>query len=315
MWHRKTSVRNTAPLLVIVLALLFVSCAALLWTYIFYIPSLAPVVPQENLLLDPARNVHRAEDMIINFQPLRDDLRQFENDKNVSLYFEFMNTGANISVNKDADFYPASLLKLPVAMAAVKKTEKGQWKWDNELVLLGADKNEHFGELYRQPIGATFTIRELVRQMLAESDNTAYNIVLRNLEPDELSDINKHLGLDGFLARGEQISAKQYSVILRSLYTAAYLNEENSGELLTIMTHSKFRDYLGSAIPDGVLFSHKIGTSADRLVFLDAGIVYVPNRPYLLTVMVAGKNEEEAKKIMRAVSEKTYHYVVSYGKI
>lgn len=294
------------------LALMF----TLVWTYVFYIPSLAPVVPPaDNSLLDPSRNVHRAEDMIINFQSLRDDFRTFENDKNVSLYFEFLNTGANISVNKDVDFYPASLLKLPVAMAAVKKIEKGQWQWDNELVLLGADKNDHFGELYKQPIGATFTIRELMRQMLAESDNTAYDIVLRNLEPDELSDINKHLGLDGFLEKGEQISAKQYSVILRSLYTSAYLNEKNSEELLKIMTRSKFQDYLGVAIPDGVLFSHKIGTSANRLVFLDAGIVYVPNRPYLLTVMVAGKNEEEAKKIMRAVSEKAYNYVVSYGKI
>jgi len=44
-----------------------------------------------------------------------------------SVYFEYLPTGANISINKDAEFFPASLLKVPVAMAIAKKIDKREW--------------------------------------------------------------------------------------------------------------------------------------------------------------------------------------------
>lgn len=270
--------------------------------------------PSTHPLLDPARQFYEKGDLIINFQPLREKLNKIGEDPRISIYFEYLSSGANITVNKDADFYPASLLKVPVTMAAVKKIEKGEWKWENELVLLGSDKDNRFGELYKNPIGTTFTIRELINQMLIESDDTAYNIVLRNLEPDELGDIHKHLGLEGFLTTNEKISAKQYAVILRSLYNAAYLSEEDSNEMLQIMVNAKYRDYLGSAIPGDVQFAHKIGTSGQRLVFLDAGIAYVPRRPYLLVAMMETKDEEEAKNLMQTISKDAYDYVVGYAR-
>ena len=72
-------------------------------------------------LLNPARKLINQEDLIINIQSLRDELSEIGKNKNISIYFEYLPTGANISINKDAEFWPASLLKLPVAMAAGKK--------------------------------------------------------------------------------------------------------------------------------------------------------------------------------------------------
>src|SRR3989344_1301825 len=81
-------------------------------------------------LLNPARNIYHQEDLIINFQPLRDYLNDtYEADSNVSIYFEYLPTGSNISINKDAEFYPASLLKVPITMTVAKKIERGEWKW------------------------------------------------------------------------------------------------------------------------------------------------------------------------------------------
>src|SRR3989338_9878887 len=59
-------------------------------------------------LLNPARKLVEQEDLIINFQPLRDYLNdKYEADPNVSVYFEYLPTGASIAINKDAEFYPA----------------------------------------------------------------------------------------------------------------------------------------------------------------------------------------------------------------
>lgn len=264
-------------------------------------------------LLSPMSAIIDQKDMIINVQDLRDELTLVgDENPNISIYFEFLNTGANIAVNKDVEFFPASLLKLPLAMTAVKKIERGEWKWNNELVLMGPDKDNRFGELYKQPIGTLFTIEELVNEMLLNSDNTAYLMVLRNLEPDEFQKTQEHLGLQDFFSKSGKISAKKYAVILRSLYTASYLNREDSNKLITIITETKFKEYLGSAISDGIAFAHKIGVSTEENVYLDAGIVYVPKRPFLLSVMIQTQDKSFAEKKMYEISQKVFNYITSY---
>ncbi len=235
-------------------------------------------------------------------------------DFDVSVYFEYLSTGANIAINKDADFFPASLLKVPVAMAVAKKIEKGEWKWDNKLVLMATDKDEKFGNLYKQPTGSIFTIDELVRRSLSDSDNTANLILLKNLELTEINDAYTHMGLEGFLETDGNISAKKYSEILRTLYNSSYLSDENSEKILSYLAAKTFMEYLGSALPENIIFSHKIGIDAEKKIYLDSGIVYLANRPYILVVMTGSKTDEQAKDIMKDISDKVFNYIKNYNE-
>lgn len=267
----------------------------------------------EFTLLNPARKLFDQKDLIINVQPLRDYLNnKYETDSNVSVYFEYLPTGANIAISKDAQFYPASLLKIPVAMAAAKKVDKGEWRWDNKLVLMATDKDDKFGTLYQEPTGSVFTIEELVRRSLVDSDNTAHFILLRNLELAEINDVYAHMGLDGFLETDGSISAKRYSVILRSLYNSSYLTEANSQKIISNLSDEAFKDYLKGGIPENVRFAHKIGVDTDKKIYLDSGIVYLESRPYILIVMTKLKTEPQAKEVMKDVSTKVFSYVKNY---
>ena len=264
-------------------------------------------------LLNPARNFFKQEDLIINFQPLRDYLNdKYEVDSDVSVYFEYLPTGANIAISKDAEFYPASLLKVPVAMAVAKKIEKEEWKWGNELVLMSADKDKTFGTLYKEPSNSTHTIEDLIRRSLVDSDNTAHFILLRNLELSEVSMVYDHMGLEDFMKSDGKISAKRYAVILRALYNSSYLAEENSQKILSYLTQSPFKDYIQGGLPQDVVFAHKIGISGAEKVFLDSGIVYEQNRPYLLTMMIKNRDEQKSKEIMKDISRKIFDYVRNY---
>lgn len=298
-------------------ALVVILVAVNSWTFFYYIPksvnSLFIEMGNKYSFLNPARNFVKQEDLIINIQPLRDDLNEkYEADPNISVYFEYLSTGANIAINKDAEFWPASLLKLPVAMAVSKKIEKGEWKWSNELVLMNSDKNEKFGDLYKKPVGTRFKIEDLIKKTLTESDNTANFILVRNLEPEEFQDIYDHLGLSEFISSEGKISAKKYSVMFRALYNASYLSEENSQKLLSLMRESKFDEYVKSGLPEDILYAHKIGIVDDKNVFLDAGIVYIPKRSYILTVMVNTPDINFAQKTMKDISEKAYTYIFNY---
>ena len=93
-------------------------------------------------LLDPMRFFAEPRDLLTTVQPIREELRSiFEKEwlDSTSLYFEYVNTGANISINPDVRILPASLIKVPLAMAVMKKIERGDWKLYNELVMMKED--------------------------------------------------------------------------------------------------------------------------------------------------------------------------------
>lgn len=303
---------NTIILTVTILVLAITN----LWTTLYYVPGkpFSTSQPKDEYgLLNPARALFKSEDLIINVQPLRDYLNEkYEKDPNISIYFEYLPTGASIAINKDAEFYPASLLKVPVAIAVAKKIERDDWKWNNKLVLMSADRDEKFGTLYKEPTGSTFTIEELAKRSLTDSDNTAHFILVRNLEVKEIEDVYDHMGLKGFLSTSGNLSAKKYSVIFRTLYNSSYLSEKNSQKLLDYLSQSQFKDYIQSELPQEVPFAHKIGIDRDKNIFLDSGIVYSKDRPFLLTVMIKENDEKTAQKKMKDISKNIYTYVNNY---
>jgi beta-lactamase class A len=266
-------------------------------------------------LIDPARNFTPQEDFIVNIQPLREEVMRIVGAKGekISLYFEVLNTGANISINPAIGIFPASLAKLPLAMVVAKKVESGKWDWDNQLVLLDQDRDRSSGELYKRQVGTALTIEELLKELLVNSDNTAYAILLRNMESDDLGSIVSAVGLDELFMEGGKISAKEYSRLFRSLYTSSYLKRENSQKILDCLTATPFDEYLRSGLPEEVVFAHKIGENHYYNSYSDSGIVYLKNRPYMLSVMVETVDSPDEKQrvvnFMNEVSKTIYEYV------
>ncbi len=131
---------------------------------------------EEYPLIDPARNFIAQENFIVNLQPLREELRdlvRWEHPRQVSLYFEFLNSGANISINQDVRVWPASLPKVPMALAVAKKIERGEWELTDKFSIQEDDRDSRYGRLAGVPAGTVFTVEELLKAMLKDSDNTA----------------------------------------------------------------------------------------------------------------------------------------------
>lgn len=269
---------------------------------------------QQYPLLNPDRELYDQKDLIVNIQPLRDQLTEIGKDLGVSIYFELLNTGANIAINKDVQIWPASLMKIPIALAVMRKVEAGEWNMDKDFVLMEGDKNQIFGNLYKSPTGTHFTLKKLLDEMLINSDNTARNIFVRSISPGDLDDVLEHLGVEFDYRNDGQITAKRYSIFWRALFSSTYLNPESSHVLIKIMSQSSANNFLAKGVPSETIFSHKIGVLYAEKIYADSGIIYVTNRPYILTVMIDGHSQDEAEKIMKDISEKTFKYVSQYPK-
>lgn len=298
----------------IIIVLIITNLSATGW--LFYEKARSTKVVNQYPLIDISRNFIPQENFIVNIQPLREELNAIverEGKDSISLYFEFLNTGANISINPNLSVWPASLIKVSIALAVMKKIEYGEWAFSSKLELTEEDKDMNYGKLFEKPTGTRLSIDNLLTEMLVASDNTARRVFLRNLDSSEIVEVMESMGLEELFTKEGKMSAKEFSRIFRLLYTSSFLQRKNSEKILALLAKSTFKDFLSSGVPLDVIFSHKFGIDRDLHTYLDSGIVYTKNRPYLITVAVQGtgeKNEESRiKKLMKEISEETYQYV------
>jgi beta-lactamase class A len=253
-------------------------------------------------------------DILINFVPLRKKLQQkFDGlDVQKSFYFEYLPDGTSIRIGADQQLTAASLIKVPLAMNLYKAAELGRINLDEKVTVKETELDNAYGDLYQRGSGFKLTLREAVKYMLEQSDNTAtrvvYNHMQNKLTYDEQS--LARLDIDQDIENGQAvITARSYGSVLKGLYFSAYLNHADSQELLGYLTHSTASNRITAQLPDDVKVAHKIGVYNANWAESDCGIVYVPKRPYLLCAMV-GLPEDEANKFISDISKDIYDYVV-----
>ncbi len=271
-------------------------------------------------LIDPARHLIEQEHFLSTLQPLRERIFALVNtqsDLKIGIYIEYLNTGSNISVNNDAKFWPASLSKVPLALAVMGTIQRNIWTLDQVLTLEENDRTDQSSSLYTHPVGTQFTVRRLLDELLIRSDNTAYRILLRNVPVSELNAVREGIGLEDLFTEDGRVSAKEYARIFRSLYTASYLNRAQSEYLLEVLDKAEFNEFLSASVPDSVPFPHKYGLFPQAHTYNDIGIVYLEKRPYIIGVFIEGddtvRNRERIPQIMRSVSNMAFQFFSTEG--
>lgn len=276
--------------------------------------------PEQYPLLSKRIFVENQNNIIINFIPLRTALNEYveKQEDKVGVYFEYLPSGTSIGVNDKEEVKIVSWSKVPMSMSILKKIERKKLAFDDILTIEEKHLDQKFGTLWKRGAGTKLSVEELLRITLTESDNTAYNVLASQLTDQELNEV--YAGLDIPLSQEEKggeeihllVSPKNYSSVFRSLYLSSFLSKEHSSFLLNILTQTKFHDKLAAGVPDTVTVAHKIGVfeplSSEQDIFTDCGIVYVPERPYVLCMFVRDSNEQ-AQNHMAYISKMVYEYI------
>lgn len=255
-------------------------------------------------------------DIIINFTALRSQFKLYA--KNVSdpigVYFEYLPSGSSISINAETPFIAASLLKVPMAIEIYRLAADGELDMEERVRILPQDIDADFGSLWQKGAGTELSIREMVRAMVRDSDNTALRVLMRVVgvvHPGYLNDVFDELDIPKSLSEDTVIiSAKNYTSVLKNLFLATSLSRKDAHEILTMMTQSSLNNGLPAGVPPAVPVAHKIGVyeKSGRITYSDCGIVYVPQRPYALCIF-AHSTEEKAYRYMQDFSRMAYRFV------
>ena len=231
-----------------------------------------------------------------------------------SVYFKDLNNGPWFGTNYKANFSPASLLKVPVMIAYFKKAQ------DNPKIL--NKKLKFTQEIYTniQPItdptnpikiGNEYTVEQLIEKMIIESDNNALILLKENISQSDIDKVSKDLGVPTSRSINNFMSVKDYSSFFRILYNSSYLNTTYSQKALAILLKTNFTEGIRKPLPKNIRVADKFGEryieGNIKYQLHNCGIIYYPDRPYLLCVMTEGKDYERLKKMLQEISQLIYH--------
>ncbi len=246
---------------------------------------------------------------------------------NVAVYMRDLRNGPWFAINRDAEFYPASLLKVPLMLAAYRKEEDAPGFLNTPVTYTTqafTNTTQYFKPEETLTVGQTYTVAELIRHMIVFSDNEAMNLVAQSLDTDYSLRIFSELGIaQPSSGEGFKLTVQTYASFLRILYNASYLNMQHSEEALELLTETKFNEGIEAGIPDDVPVANKFGERryatdntavAEKRQLHDCGIVYAQN-PYLICIMAEGTSIPQILEVIKAISKDVYETIgVAHSK-
>jgi beta-lactamase class A len=100
---------------------------------------------------------------------------------NLGVYLKWLGDGHEIEHDADRSWYLASTIKVPLAIAVMRQVEAGTLTLDQELELAESDYVDGLGALLWAEPGSKFSIGELIRNSIEDSDSTSTDMLVRLL--------------------------------------------------------------------------------------------------------------------------------------
>jgi beta-lactamase class A len=116
----------------------------------------------------------------------------------IGVYVKDLQTGEDFSFRGDEHWYLASMVKVPVAITIMRAVERGDLALDQKLSLLSGDYVDGAGRTNQYGPGEQLTVDWLIGQMLVNSDNTATDVLIRQVGLKAVNEVVAELVPAGF---------------------------------------------------------------------------------------------------------------------
>jgi beta-lactamase class A len=262
------------------------------------------------------------------FNQLKNNLSSaVESEKNkgnaskISLYYRDLSNGPWFGIDENEKFFSASLLKVPIMMALFKYSENVNPSYLDKKILYKGIESEissYFFSKETLVLNNEYKISDLMEKMIINSDNKAKDLILTDLDMSFYNKVYEDLGIENpfFNQNDNKISAREISSFFRILYNSTYLSNYNSEKSLKILSKTNFDKGLKRGIGNTKI-AHKFGErsyigSVITKQLHDCGIIYIPNKPYILCIMTEGNDFNKLSDSIANISEIAYKEIINY---
>lgn len=238
----------------------------------------------------------------------------------VSVYYRDLVDGPWFGIDEDKEFNPASMMKIPVMVAWLKRAEKNPLLLKQKLLFkenVDMSAIQTFKPRYTLVKGESYTIETLLEYMMMYSDNNATAVLYKNLSHNELDAVLASMDVENHANdTTNSISVHGFSGFFRILYNASFLNRDMSEKALQLLSREDFPQGIAAGVPKGTIVAAKFGEvdgvrDGGDMQLHEFGIVYHPKGHYILGIMTEGKNYTLQAEVIRNISALIYQEVAT----
>jgi beta-lactamase class A len=243
-----------------------------------------------------------------------------------------LTNGRTILKNADRVFPTASSIKIAILLELYAQEQEGRdgakdkARLNDVYTFDAKDLVEDSQIMAGLTAGVTrVTNRDLAQFMVAVSDNAATNVLIDRVGMQNVNARLRKLGLTKTMLRrkmidvaaakrgDENVSTPQEMVrLLEAIYKEKALNKELTAELIKQLSTKK-ESYIPRELPPDVQVANKPGDLDG--IRTDSGIVFVKNRPFVISVMTAyDRDERAAERMIGEVALQAFRYFDIRGK-
>lgn len=221
-------------------------------------------------------------------EKLKEKLNEIEkhfesSDIEVSFSYEDIQTGMHIGYNENERYFTASVIKSPVVMYIYKMSINNEIDLNEEIIYEPKFYSGGTGSLQYEPFYTKYTIRELIKKTIIESDNVAYRMLCSKVPKEEIKSFYHELGATTFWDESNtiwgEISSKDGALYMKELYRFMEENKDLKQEMLS--SYTKASNKLITLKTKETEIAHKSGWASTSIH--DMGIVY-DKHPYVLSI-------------------------------
>lgn len=226
----------------------------------------------------------------------------------LGFYYKNLVTGYTFGIREEEAFLAASVIKLPLYLHILQQCALGHMDMAEQLTVQDDDKMPSCGALTLFDGAVTADIRTLCRLMIALSDNTATNKLIRRCTLAGANEGFRTMGLKQTVLRRllfdaaasaagleNTVSPKEMGMLLEALYSGCFVSREVSREAMDTLLLQQIDHKLGGKLFD-VPIAHKTGE--DELLSNDVGIVFA-REPFVLCFTGHGTDVYRWEDLMR----------------
>ena len=230
-------------------------------------------------------------------------------------------------LNADAIYPTASTIKIAVLAELYRQHERGSGAKLGDLYTVNAkDGVGTEGILQSMSAGVSrITNRDLALLMVSLSDNSATNVLIDRVGMDNVNSWLSQLGLERTRLRRHMLDVKaaqqgrentstprELVTMLRAIHEGRVFGKATTEEFFRMLSTQK-SSYIPRHLPADLMIANKPGNL--DAVRNDAGIIFVPGRPFAIAVMTTFATDGvEAEESIGRIAQAAWSYFERVGK-